>query len=155
MNKNLILIIIIITGLVVSGLFAFLIVKNVNKDSQTNNLVKKEIQKESPVEDVLEEELVKKEESASEVKTEEIVADSKKAAISRVGGVVVKKGGDSITIKSEGKEQTYELFKNGLGIFKKNGEEFSIIDINKIKIGDNVNLEIKQSSGIVNVIIVE
>ena len=87
--------------------------------------------------------------------TKEVPADPEQVTVSAMQGTVVAVSKESITIKSAEKESVHKLAQERLGIFKKTGEDISIITVNDIKVGDSVNLEARQSDGVVNSIMVE
>ena len=100
---------------------------------------------------------VKKEATSDKIaeETKEVPADPEQVTVSAMQGTVVAVSKESITIKSAGKESIHKLAQERLGIFKKTGEDISIITVNDIKVGDSVNLEARQSDGVVNSIMVE
>ncbi len=84
-------------------------------------------------------------------------ADPKLVNVSGSSGTVVSVSAESITINTGEGEKKFNLIKaeEGLGVFKKSGEEITIISVADIKKGDQVNLEARQSDGLVNAILVE
>jgi len=115
-----------------------------NTTEKTSNVPTgfKEVEKEAIPDNIVEE-------------TKEVPADPEQVTVSAMQGTVVAVSKESITIKSAGKESIHKLAQERLGIFKKTGEDISIITVNDIKVGDSVNLEARQSDGVVNSIMVE
>jgi len=115
-----------------------------NTTEKTSNVPTgfKEVEKEAIPDNIVEE-------------TKEVPADPEQVTVSAMQGTVVAVSKESITIKSVEKESVHKLAQERLGIFKKTGEDISIITVNDIKVGDSVNLEARQSDGVVNSIMVE
>ena len=115
-----------------------------NTTEKTSNVPTgfKEVEKEATPDKIVEE-------------TKEVPADPEQVTVSAMQGTVVAVSKESITIKSAEKESVHKLAQERLGIFKKTGEDISIITVNDIKVGDSVNLEARQSDGVVNSIMVE
>lgn len=126
-DQKIILTLLILFGVIILGVLSFMVFENFNENNKNSQISN----------------LVDKKKVTANIK------------VSSAKGIVTKVRGDSIGIKIGGEKKEYKLLENGLGVFKKNGKEFLIIDITEIKIGDEVYLEAREVDDVVNSIIVE
>lgn len=152
-NKKLLLIVGSLALAAIVVVFVFTLVEKKQIVKETNNVVPS-----SQSELVTKETANKEDDSSNEEEMyKEKPADPALVNVSSASGVVIEINEKEIALKNGEKEEKFALLaiQEGLGVFKKTGNEVTFLNLSQIKAGDKVYLEFRQSDKKVNTIVVE